>query len=207
MALAGLNVAAGKFITPDEILRKDIDFLVNVDTMYHDSLTPTQIEQRFELWEEREVIKKAASDIVFPTNLICCFDVFKFMETTTIKFDVVVCYRFLEHVKRTDILYFIYLISTCLKKGGEVDIIVPSYSLLAEMILNDRPGSPNWEAKDIILTTELLNEPSCPHVSVWTADRLKYFFELEKRFEVISIVDGYDFDGRDIYLRMIAKRV
>jgi hypothetical protein len=60
---------------------------------------------------------------------------------------------------------------------------------------------------NILLTTELLNEPSCPHASIWTRNRAKYFFSLEGRFEVPHTWDSVKFDGRDIYLRFKANRI
>jgi len=123
-----------------------------------------------------------------------------------------VLYRFLEHVSFTQVEYFIYLISTILKPGGIVDVIVPNYTTLAEMILNEEgifEGDPaiNLTAHNIILTTELLNEPSCPHASIWTPARMTYFWELEKRFKISSQEPVFEFDGRDIYMRSTMERI
>jgi predicted SAM-dependent methyltransferase len=128
------------------------------------------------------------------------------MERTICMFDEVSCYRFLEHVHRDKILYFIYLVSTVLEKGGLFDIIVPDYEMLAHMILHDDPKSTSFTQDNILLTTELLNEPESPHCSIWTPKRLYYFLELEGRFKVKDI-NKFDFDGRDIYLRCLAERV
>ena len=78
------------------------------------------------------------------------------------------------------------------------------------MILDEDPLDPaggNFEAHNITLTTELLNEPSCPHASIWTPDRAYYFFGLEGRFEISVYHTNYEFDGRDIYLRFLARRI
>jgi hypothetical protein len=118
----------------------------------------------------------------------------------------VVIYRFLEHVSFTQVNYFLYLVSTVLKKDGLVDIIVPNYVLLAQKILNEKIDE-NFESHNILLTTELLNEPSCPHASIWTPDRVRYFVELEGRFKVETLSAAYSFDGRDIYIRFLARRI
>ncbi len=75
------------------------------------------------------------------------------------------------------------------------------------MILKDEPFISTFEADNILLTTELLNEPSCPHASIWTAKRARYFFHLEKRFQISHIDEKFEFDGRDIYLRFQAVRL
>ena len=138
-------------------------------------------------------------------------DVFGFMERCRGLFDQVAIYRFLEHVTFTNVEYFIYLVSTVIKPGGLVDVIVPDYRILAKLILaeeeNLQKPHKNFAAHNIKLTTELLNEPSCPHASIWTQARMKYFWELEERFKVISQESAFDFDGRDIYLRSVIERV
>ena len=97
--------------------------------------------------------------------------------------------------------------STCLKIGGKCDIIVPNYETLCKMILEETKCRTYNESKNIIMTTELLNEPGCPHASIWTPFRIHHFFELEGRFEVTNICENYEFDGRDIYLRFEVKRI
>jgi len=137
----------------------------------------------------------------------CNVNIYKFLERYHILFDVITIYRFLEHVPKTKILYFIYLLSTCLEIGGYVDVIVPDYKKLATRILNENPFSKNFEEEDIITTFELLNEPNSPHMSIWTEDRIRYFFDLEKRFIIENLIQNYNFDGRDIYIRFLARRV
>jgi len=137
----------------------------------------------------------------------CKEDAFEFMERTSLIFDRLCAYRFLEHVPMDRVLYFIYLLSTVVKKGGLVDIIVPNYMTLADMILNENVNDSEFEAHNIILTTELVNEPGCPHASIWTKDRAIKFFQLEGRFNVKEIDENFVFDGRDIYLRILAERI
>lgn len=189
-----LNLAAGKFQPIDISLIHR--FLVNVDTMYYDFEPPDVIEHMWTNWGRTKDIT------------ICCNeDVFTFMERTKMLFDQVCIYRFLEHVSMDKVLYFIYLVSTVTKPGSLVDIIVPNYAILAELILREHPTHPNFEKQNVELTTELLNEPSCPHASIWTDHRAKYFWEFEKRFKIVDICNHYDFDGRNIYLRFWAERI
>ena len=197
-----LNIAAGKFeplpmsTKEDKMMPK---FVINVDTSYFMENTAADIEARIRAWYNDQ-------DRITQHSLLN-MDVFEFMERTIFQYDRVVIYRFLEHVSFTQVEYFIYLVSTVLKSGGQVDVIVPNYIQLAEMILNDDPSCSDFVAKNILLTTELLNEPSCPHASIWTPERMKYFWELENRFKVGLQHPAFKFDGRDIYLRSFIERI
>lgn len=198
-----LNIAAGKMkplLEEPKKFKKDL--LINLDTAYYSYMDPEDLEDGIDAWERHG----SKIDIEY----FCNQDAFTFMERTRIMFDRVCIYRFLEHVPYDKVLYFIYLLSTILKKGSLADIIVPNYEILATMILQEDPLDPasgNFEAHNIELTTELLNEPSCPHASIWTADRAEYFFGLEKRFKIAESISHYDFDGRNIYLRFLAERI
>jgi hypothetical protein len=201
-----LNIAAGKFgplpVTPDENLFIP-KFIVNVDTAFYSEEMPHMIERMSDVWNQDE-------DLV-TRNVYVRSDVNEFMERTRLKFNRVCIYRFLEHVSFTDVLYFIYLVSTVTEKGALVDVIVPDYTILAELLLTEENYRDNddfdFEAHNIILTTEMLNEPSCPHASIWTESRARYFWTLEKRFRIVNVIRGFKFDGREIYLRFVAERL
>jgi len=191
-----LNLAAGKLLPLD--LKKNC-FVIQLDTMFYAYDTPDIIEKRAYHWIEEPFTDQMRH---------CKENAFQFMENTTIPFDRICAYRFLEHVTFTQVEYFIYLISTCLEIGGQADIIVPDYNKLAKLLLEDNTQDPEFHSKNITLTTELLNEPSCPHASIWTKDRLHYFFcEVEKRFKMINMKDNFEFDGRDLYIRGQFERI
>jgi len=191
-----LNLAAGKERPLD--LPYTPYFLLNLDNGYYNG----NIVRKDLLTDHINYLKDR-----IPREYLLRADAFEFMEKYPIKFDRIVIYRFLEHVKRTNVLYFIYLMATSLNKGGIIDCIVPNYIALADRILKEDVFSINFEAEDIITTYELLNEPESPHCSIWTPDRIKKFFELEKRFYVEKIEPRFDFDGRDIYIRALARRL
>lgn len=191
-----LNIAAGKILPLNDILSMESGrFLINNDIMYFEGTDPEYIEEAYENWDTH-------TDEVF----YCKTNIFEFMERTKIQFDLVTIYRFLEHISRDRIEYFIYLLSTITKKDSLISVIVPDYEILAKMILKEKINK-DFPAHNILLTTELLNEPSDPHCTIWTEKRAKYFFELEGRFEVIKFEKNYEFDGRNIYLKFLAKRV
>lgn len=197
-----LNIAAGKFQPLPMSTKENLmmpKFVLNVDTSYFTDASAQSAESEMRYWAENPDRVSAEKNL----NM----DVFEFMERTSMMFDRVVIYRFLEHVTFTQVDYFTYLVSTVLHKGGQVDVIVPNYIQLAEMILNDNPRMSDFPQKNILLTTELLNEPSCPHASIWTPERMKYFWELEGRFRVGLQNQAFHFDGRDIYLRSFIERI
>jgi hypothetical protein len=188
-----LNIASGK-IPP--LNPQNPAFIVNVDTMFYQNDDPAEVEISMQDW---------AGDGPMQYNIKS--DVFEFMERTVLHFDRVCIYRYLEHVSFTQVLYFIYLVSTVTKPGSTVDVIVPNYEILARLILSDSPYDKNFEAQNIRLTTELLNEPSCPHASIWTPERAEYFWNLEGRFHVKIISERFAFDDRDLYLKFTALRL
>lgn len=197
-----LNVAAGKQ-KPLSVLNKKIIgsyFLINLDTSYYSAWSAEKIEHDGTFWDSNQTKRDTY-------ECFCNEDAYEFMERTRLIFDIVCIYRFLEHVPFDRLLYFIYLLSTITRKGSVVDIIVPNYEILAKMLLEEDVYSSNFEANNILLTTEIVNEPGCPHASLWTPSRAVKFFGLEKRFQVHKMVSPYEFDGRNIYMRFHAKRV
>lgn len=194
-----LNLGAGKLKPLDYDKLVAPKFLLNVDSSYYCS--SPDIENIIEAHQ------LFLDGIAQSYEFFLKEDVFTFLQRYHIPFSRIIIYRFLEHVKRTDILHFIYLLSTCLEVGGEVDCIVPDYEHLAKRILKEKPWGAGFESDDIITTTEVLNEPSMPHASIWTAARVRHFFHLEKRFIIRHLEDYFTFDGRDIYLRFLAERI
>lgn len=194
-----LNLAAGKIKPLLEDKLEGPNLLVNLDTSYYSFSEPDFIEDSISSWNHHG----SKIDI----EHFCKEDAFTFMERTNAIFDRVCIYRFLEHVPFEKVPYFIYLLSTITKKDSIVDVIVPNYHILAKMLINEDIKSKEFESHNILLTTELLNEPSCPHASIWTVERAYYFMELEKRFRVGYVDSSFMFDGRDIYLRFWSKRL
>lgn len=190
-----LNLAGGK-LKPiiDYSFIEPVTFLVNLDTSYIINDDISCIERFWKLWI------KPQKDPVENEEYYFNMDIYEFLSRTIMKFDRITIYRFLEHVPFDKVLFFIYLLSTVTEEGAELDIIVPDYNKLAKMIIDENVNKKNFESHNILLTTELLNEPSCPHASIWTVNRFNKFFTLEKRFRVIE-AKPYKFDDRDIYLR------
>jgi hypothetical protein len=194
-----LNIAAGKMpYLKDMDYDKEGNFVVNLDLNYYNNAPLAGVETSYINRPEGP-----NGDIYY-----CNEDVFKFLERTIMNFDLITIYRFLEHVSFTQVLYFIYLVSTAVRIGGLVDVIVPNYQTLGNLLYQDNVDDPKFEEKNILLTTELLNEPSNPHASIWTPPRAPYFWEYEGRFIVreSSIDPHFVYDGRNIYIRFQAER-
>lgn len=192
-----LNVGGGKTkpMLDDFIDENDSYFLVNVDKSYFNGLTPEDIEVSYFDFEQNQLVYD------------CKYDIFEFLERTRIKFDTIFIHRFFEHLSRDKILYFIYLLSTITEEDSIIDLISPNYQQLAYMILNEDPKSdPDFDKKDIIISTELFNESNDPHQTITTPARIKRWFEYEGRFKVTGCSNPYDFDGRNIYFKSVIRR-
>ena len=193
-----LNIGCGKLLPLD---LPESYFLINLD-----SIEFNESERTHSVLDELDDYAKSFTRVSNETRYIH-EDVWDFFEMTVHKFDRIVSYRFLEHIPRENLLSFLWNISTCLKVGGKLDIIVPNHQKLAEMLVNEKPEDIKDQSHDILLTTEFLNEPSEPHASLWSPDRAKYYLGVEKRFEIDEIIENFEFDGRDIYIRILARRV
>jgi len=191
-----LNIGSGKII-PDDIKNFNPFFLVNIDSNYYNnSCNISYIEDTL---SSNLLNNKKENEIHYLNS-----NIFDFLSKSRSKFNRIYMYRFLEHIKKSDLLYFIYLLSTSLEDNGAIDIIVPNYNILAKRILTEDVNNKNFDKEDIITTTELLNEPNDPHASIWTPSRAKYYFEYENRFNINILSENYYFDGRDIYMRFEA---
>ena len=200
-----LNVGAGRTFPIDIKEFSPYPFLINLDKSYIDSVDIEELEKIHSCYVGRG---DGTTTIIRPSRMYKCkHDIFNFLETYYNKFDLVCVYRFLEHVSFTQVPYFIYLLSQIVKKDGLIDIIVPDYTKLADMILEENVYSEDFEYNNILLTTELLNEPYDPHASIWTVQRLFYYFGLENRFHLSNIFHKFEFENRDIYIRAIFRRV
>jgi hypothetical protein len=143
-----------------------------------------------------------------PPPVYINYDIYKFMEKTRKQYDIIFLNRILEHVPMDKVLYFIYLLSTVTSPNHSLlSIVVPDYKVLAKRLLNEQVYEKGFIQENILLTTEMLNEPNDPHASIWTIDRLKYFFEFEKRFCVRYIKESFEYDKRDIYLHALVERI
>lgn len=189
-----LNLAGGKIPPLTDILT-NFSNVINLDISYEDYYTFIEIEklhQRNTFGDGKVYYLK--------------HDAFDFLERTLINFDAICVYRFLEHVSKNNIQYFIYLLSNCTKVGGFVDIIVPDAKILAKMLLEENVDNPRWESDDLLITYELVADQPSPHLSIWTKDRLIKLFEREGNFSTISVEENFTFDGRNIYIRYKAVR-
>jgi hypothetical protein len=189
-----LNLGSGKINLNFD--KKD-NFIINLDRNYFTSVTPLYAELKYFKW---------LSGVISKCELDVKYDIFEFLEVYKYKLNKIIIYRLFEHLCRDKILYFIYLLSTVTENGSTIDLISPDFKLLSKMILNEDINDINFGKNDIIISTEIFNEVSDPHMNITTIDRIKYLFEYEGRFEVINSISPYKYDGRDIYFRSLIRR-
>lgn len=187
----------------------DNTVFLNIDSSYFSS----EIDEEKRLSKVENIIEsKLLQGVSFPPQddyeFFVKYDMFKFMEKTRSKFDIVFLNRILEHVGMDQVLYFIYLLSTItIKEHSVISVIVPDYAELARRLLKENVQEKGFHQDNILLTTEMLNERSDPHASIWTPERIKYFFEYEGRFHVPNVNRNFEYDGRNIYIQAFIMRV
>jgi len=188
-----LNIGAGKPDLDIDILNK---FIINLDRNYYTSVNPIYAESKHYEW---------LSGRIESCTLDVKCDIFEFLKIYKYKFNKVLIYRYLEHIPKDQLLFFVYLLSTVVETSGFVDVVSPDFRSLAQMILDENVNDPDFDKNDIILSTEIFNEAYDPHQNITTSHRTKRLFEYEGRFEVIKSYQ-YKYDGRDIYFRSLIRR-
>ena len=184
------------------------------DRYTHHILVDHMYESGHPVFKIEEIIDGRTSMEVRTPNLrdlFCTSDVLYFLENFKYTANHITIHRFLEHVSRDKLLYFIYQLSQAIHVGDNIDIIVPNYRTLAELIIEEpfilKEDVGLFQGHDIALTTELLNEPDDPHASIWTPDRAYYYFHMEGRFNITDMQEEIEYDGRNWYMRFTATRV
>jgi len=194
-----LNLASGRIFEPLDVNEK-VYTMINVDRLYRDIKNSDYPELQRKYLKNK--LEESSKKVFFLDN-----DIDEFLQKCVIEFDKICIYRYFEHVSWHDISYFIYQISEILKVGGILDIIVPDYDILSKKILDLDPERKSFEEEFILLNSEVVNEKYDPHQIITTKKIVKHFLELEGRFKVITTKRPFHFDGRDIYMRVIAKRI
>jgi hypothetical protein len=195
-----LNLGAGKM----EIPLGMSEFRVHVDRCYEN--LPEKIHNLESICIYQDMVEKKkvkANRILYYAG-----DIFEFLEKYPKKFDEIELYRVLEHIPRDKVLYFIYLMADILKDHGIIEVVCPDYKKLAQMILNDLPtDATKYEQQEIVLYTELFNEPNDPHCFITTHERLERVFTLENRFKILDGDQPVSFENRTIYFQMKFQRI
>lgn len=199
-----LNLGAGKNLLKTNDYPDGTIFQVNVDSIYANEEVEhiINIEKKHRSFDLDSKIYNNLGSVILYSNL----DIFEFLNKYKVRFNYIIMHRFLEHVSRSNLQYFLYLLSTVVNSGGIVDIIVPDNHILSRRLLVEEPNSKDWDVEDTILTTEIVNEPNMPHASIWTVPRAYKYIELEGRFKIYKTETPYIFDGRNIYMRVLAIR-
>jgi len=158
-------------------------------------------------------------------------NIFSFLENYKVRnISYIVANRVFEHIPREKMFYLLYLLKDVSVGGAVLSIVVPNFigifeklSQLNKALLStcseEKSGAiqdsfesckstflekvSKFEKALIDIHTEIFNEPSDPHRSVWTPGLAKYYLELEQYWEVVNI-DELILDNRDWYLKILA---
>lgn len=143
-------------------------------------------------------------------SLLSPKDIFEFLEKYSEK-DICEIYaqRIFEHIPIDRIHYLLYLLYSVSKPGATLFITVPDFEKVMQKVtlMDAEKQTAQQFSRDLIcVTTEMFNEPSDPHRSVWTPNLAKYYIELEKYWK-ISQIQYVSLDGRDWYMQIEAHKI
>jgi len=191
-----LNIGSGKL----DLKIPTPDFHVHIDRSYGDGI-----------WHPLEFIEKGyiegcGGHYFFP------YDIFDFMEHFKFKFDKITANRIFEHMEYCsgEIGRLLEACHTLSKPTTKLDIIVPNAVILSKMLLDYETSSyPSIKSDNIklILNSEFNNIRHDPHLSCWSPKLAVEYIESEGTWEVEEIKPQINFAGRDIYMKIICRKV
>lgn len=122
-------------------------------------------------------------------------------------YDEVYATRVFEHFCYKEIPYLLYCTYSVMKVGGKITIIVPDFDHVANTVmrLSRYDTALQFHRVLVFAHTELFNEPSDPHRSIWNRTLAKYYMELEDFWEDINM-ENQKIENRSWYLRITAKK-
>lgn len=136
-------------------------------------------------------------------------DVFEFLEQYPDRdFTRIHSRRFFEHMSQVDILYMLYLLYEVSAEGAYIDIIVPDFEQISDMVKTLDPNvapAIEFNGSMISIITELFNTEDDPHRSIWTQRLGRYYIELESYWEVVDIKRNMKIDNRNWYMHFRAR--
>lgn len=137
------------------------------------------------------------------------YDVFEFLQNYKKRdVDFISASRFFEHIKYDRIGELLYLLYGISRPSAQLSIIVPDYNKVFETLSNlDLESNPiPFQEKLIQIHTEVFNEISDPHRSIWNEQLAYYYITMEHYWDIKNI-DPISLDGRDWYLQIDCERI
>lgn len=179
-----------------------------VDSMIRDSVSTeadiTHVDPSYNFISDYE------DDNVLETDesILVKNDIFNYLEQYSDE-DITHIYsqRVFEHIKTEDISYLLYLLYECSVADAKLEIIVPNFQYVFQDALSldaDKMTAKEFNRKLIECTTELFNEPTDPHRSIWTTALAKYYIELEGYWKIDDITH-IKIDQRSWYMKITAS--
>jgi len=137
-----------------------------------------------------------------------CSDIISFLENTEKMFHIIIADRVFEHFSYDQIPYVLYLCKEVLYDGGKIEITVPNFQQVFDVVdqinyISDNPL--DFNRKMIDVHTELFNTPNDPHRSIWTMHLATYYMEIEGFWKDIKISE-VKLDNRDWYMKIEATK-
>ena len=136
-------------------------------------------------------------------------DVFNFLEEYPNRdFDRIHSRRFFEHLTESEISYLIYLLYEVSKKETLLDIIVPDFDKVSNVVKSLDPNNMSvieFNKNMVSVITEIYNTENDPHKSIWNEQLGRYYIELESYWKVVDINKNINISNRDWYLHFRAE--
>jgi len=212
-----LNIGAGKW--DYAWMPEGQTFIVNVDRSYGSLGTehPADVLLQHRSMEEKTYEDERSEEriVKFVTS-----DLFEFVESYPLKFDLIVAARIFEHQYHDDgsIGRLMYACYSLLKKDGIMLILVPNHLRLCEAVVLLESQMRNIGEAEIlgltvratnimtnILQSEIFSTRSDPHGSLWTPELARAYVQTVDGLE-IERIDDVLWEGRKCYMALTLKK-
>lgn len=143
-----------------------------------------------------------------PKILFVSMDIFKFLDSYPLRFNMVKAYRIFEHMEYCsgEIGRLLEALNMITDDQGAVDIIVPNAHLLSEKLISLEKEDYHNSEDILLLNSEFTNIKADPHASIWTPKLARKYIEPEDMWDIIHMEPKIMYMGRDIYMRIILKK-
>jgi hypothetical protein len=214
MSLDILTIGSSKQLSRDLMIARsyflDDETIGNVYAIDR-SYCETSTKYSFDVFSERDYTKlkfNMESTVTFVNkDVIDGLNYFYSLPQQT-KFDAVIACRVFEHFTPHDILYLLYLLKDLTKSYGNLVIIVPDFDVIIKEVQNFsvEKSFSEMELSLIRIITEIFNEPSDPHRSIWNRSFASYYLTLEKYWDIEKMCNVTLDNRQGYYLLIHAKK-
>lgn len=122
-------------------------------------------------------------------------------------FDFVFSERCLEHISYNELHYLFYLLYTKCEDDACMEIVVPNFDHISGIVLDmdsKTDKAQEFQRNLIIAHTEVFNDETDPHRSIWNEPLAHYYMETEKYWQILKLEENFEIDNRNCYMSIIA---